>query len=127
MQRHALGALSAVLLLTAVGGWWLYGWEYSQTSVWMSVCQRIGLVLGACWLAYPQLVVVLTRTSLWFVLLIAGVGLLILVRPRTAIVLVPAILVLAVLQFIGWLIKPPRRRARRGARDDAPLGGGPPV
>lgn len=127
MRRHVLGALSAVLLLTAVGGWWLYGWQYSQTSVLMSMCQRIGLVLGACWLAYPQLVGLLTRTSLWFALLVSSVGLIILVRPRTAVVLIPAVLVLAVLQFIGWLIKPPPRRGRRVARDGPPADGGHPV
>ncbi|MCU0963187.1 MAG: hypothetical protein MUF48_24095 [Pirellulaceae bacterium] len=118
MRRHALGVLSAVLLLTALGGWWRYGWQDSQSSVLISVCQRVGLVLGACWLAYPQLVVVLSRTSLWFVLLMGGVGLMILVRPRTAIVLGPAMLVLVVLQFIGWLIRPPQRRVRRAARED---------
>lgn len=119
--------MSAALLLTAAAGWWINDGPSSQTSVLLSICQRIGLVLGACWLAYPQLIVILTRTSLGLVLLMSSVGLILLVRPRTAIVLVPALLVLAALQFIGWLIKPPRRRARRGARDDAPLGGGPPV
>jgi hypothetical protein len=127
MRRHALGVLSAMLLLTAVGGWWLYGWQDSQSSVLISVCQRVGLVLGACWLAYPQLVVVLSRTSLWFVLLMSGIGLMILVRPRSVVILGPAMLLLVVLQFIGWLIKPPQTRARRVSRGSESSSGRPPV
>ena len=107
MRRHALGILAVLLLVVAVYGWFTFGMKESDASIFFNACERIGLVFGAAWLAYPQLVHVATRTSPRFMLLMIGIGLIILVRPRSVIILGPIMLVLAALQFAGWLMKPP--------------------
>ncbi len=109
MRRHVLGVLAVLLLVTAVYGWSTYGMKESQANVLFSTCERIGLVFGAAWLAYPQLVRLGTRVSARFALMMVAIGLIILVRPRSVILLGPVMLVLAALQFAGWLMKPPPR------------------
>jgi len=37
-------------------------------------------------------------------------GIIVLARTRTAVVMVPIALALGVLAFVGWLLKPPTRR-----------------
>ena len=106
MQRHALGIISLISLTAAVYGLVKYGISDGQTSVFASACLRIGLVLGAVWLAYPQLIKLRGGTSGWFIALLGGIALCIAVRPRLAVVLVPIMLILIALQFFGWLIKP---------------------
>ena len=107
MRRHALGILAILLLVIAVYGWSRYGLKESEANVFFNSCERIGLVFGAAWMAYPQLVRVASRTSPRFMLLMVAIGLIILVRPRSVIILGPVMLVLAALQFVGWLMKPP--------------------
>ncbi len=104
MRRHALLALAVLLLIVFLYGWLITGLGHGDAAVFYTTCQRIGLVLGAMWLAYPQLVTFASRTSSRFVLLMVGIGLIILVRPRTAIILGPVMLLLAALQFAGWLM-----------------------
>jgi hypothetical protein len=106
MRQHVLGILAVLLLVVAIYGWSTYGMKESQSSVFFSSCQRIGLVFGAAWLAYPQLVRISTRVSARFMLMMVAVGLVILARPRTVVILGPIMLVLAALQFTGWLMTP---------------------
>jgi hypothetical protein len=127
MRRHALGILAILLLMVAVYGWITYGLTDSEANVIFNTCERIGLVFGVTWMAYPQLVRVASKTSARFVLLMAGIGLIILVRPKSIFILGPVMLILAGLQFVGWIMKPaPRQEARgkrqRGGRQEA--GGG---
>jgi hypothetical protein len=47
----------------------------------------------------------------------AGIGLIILVRPKSIFILGPVMLILAGLQFAGWIMKPaPRQEAGGGRR-----------
>ncbi|MHB0956146.1 MAG: hypothetical protein ACYC6N_14510 [Pirellulaceae bacterium] len=115
MRRHALGILALLLLATAVYGWFTYGMKESEANVFFSVCERIGLVFGVIWIAYPQLIGIASRMSPRFVLLLVTIMLIILVRPRSVIILGPILLLLAALQFAGWLMKPlsPGNRPRK--------------
>jgi hypothetical protein len=117
MRRHALGILAILLLMVAVYGWITYGLTDSEANVIFNTCERIGLVFGVTWMAYPQLVRVASKTSARFVLLMAGIGLIILVRPKSIFILGPVMLILAGLQFAGWIMKPaPRQEAGGGRR-----------
>ena len=117
MRRHALGILAILLLIVAVYGWITYGMTDSEANLFFSTCERIGLVFGVTWMAYPQLVRVASKTSARFVLLMAGIGLIILVRPKSIFMLGPVMLILAGLQFAGWLMKPAAAGGRRQRRE----------
>ncbi len=52
MHRPTVGIIALVLLLLAVVLFLVGG---SQTEAWQSGCQRVGLIMGAWWLAMPHL------------------------------------------------------------------------
>jgi hypothetical protein len=108
MRRHVLGILAVGLLLIAAYGWITYGMADSEKNLFFSTCQRLGLVFGAVWMAYPQLARIAATTSpasARFVLAMSGIALIILVRPKSIVFLGPVMLLLAGLQFAGWLLR----------------------
>ena len=106
MRRHALGVIS--ILFVAVGVRLLmFGADTGNDQVLAAPAMRIGLLLGAVWLALPQLAEMGSRVPPWLIACVAISGLIIAVRPRLAIYLIPVAVALAVVQFIGWLFKPP--------------------
>jgi hypothetical protein len=119
MRRHALGVLSLLLMAVSIAGWSTYGLNESEASGFLfSSCLRLGLVFGAAWLAFPQVVQLSTRVSPTFAVLMSIIGMIIVIRPRTAILFLPVMAGLAALQFVGWLMKPPpgpRQRRRSDA------------
>lgn len=116
MRRHALGILSLILLAIAIVGWSTYGLDESEAKGFaFSSCLRMGLVFGAAWLAFPQVVQMAARVSVPFAVLMSVISMIIFIRPRTAIVFLPVMAGLAALQFVGWLMKPPERNSQRGA------------
>jgi hypothetical protein len=114
MRRHVLGILSLILLAVSIAGWSTYGLDESEAKGFaFSSCLRIGLVFGASWLAFPQVVQMASRVSVPFAVLMSVIGMIIVIRPRTAIVFLPVMAGLAALQFMGWLMKPPERKTQR--------------
>lgn len=93
MRHHAAGII-ALLLLLGSGLLFLLHPEWDQTQAFASSALRIGLVLGAIWLAYPELV----RLPKWLIPLLIGVAVTIAFRPRSALFLVPIVLVVLVLR-----------------------------
>ena len=76
IRRHILGTLALLLLLTAAYGWIAHRSAENETHRFIfSSCQRIGLVLGAAWLAYPQLARIASRASARFVVPLVLIGL----------------------------------------------------
>ena len=67
MRRHLLGIISLLLLAAAAYGLVRFGTKESHAEFLSSVCLRGGLVLGAIWLALPQLIRLFKSTSPWFV------------------------------------------------------------
>ena len=64
-MRHALGIIAAFLLL--IGGISAVGGPGGQSAWGFSgVCIKSGLVLGALWLALPQIHATLARAPRWF-------------------------------------------------------------
>ena len=108
MQRYLLGFLALVLLAGGIGGLVVYGVGDSQSSMLASICIRMGLVLGSIWLAMPQLVQLSGRASGILLTALVTCGVVLAVRPRSALVLGPLLIVLAVLYFLGKVLKPDR-------------------
>lgn len=100
----------------AAAGVRLYKIGVGDAEMFTSVFLRVGLVLGAAWLAWPQLTQLAHRVPPWF-LAVAVLGLMVvMMRPRSVLILGPILAALAVLQFFGWLFQPlprPGRPARR--------------
>lgn len=64
MSRKSLGIVAALLL--AVGVFvWLRGPEGGSGNAFAFGCIRVGLVVGAGWLAYPQIVAIMRQTPRW--------------------------------------------------------------
>ena len=113
MRRHAAGILALLLLATAGYGFARYGLNAEDSSFFWSSCWRVGLVLGAIWLAFPQLMKLTDTVSPAVLAVVGTIAVVVVVRPRTIIVLGPILVLLAILQFFGWLLKPPPKKSRR--------------
>lgn len=73
MRRNLLGIVAALLLL--VGGVSAFGGPGGESAQQFSgVCIKSGLVLGALWLALPQILALIARTPRWLVGWFAGQG-----------------------------------------------------
>lgn len=97
MNRTLLGLCALGLLL--VGGITLARGANDATSTSFAAgCLRVGLVLGAIWLALPQIHRMLATTPRWL-LVALGIGLVvIIVRPWLALIVIP---ILAALWILG--------------------------
>lgn len=107
MRRHAIGILALLLLAIGFIGLLVYGVDDDRTSMLLSMCMRIGIVLGTIWLAFPQLLQLAGKSSPWMLILLVVCGLIVAMRPRTIFVIGPLLFVLGILYFIGWVMKPP--------------------
>lgn len=110
MRRHILGVLALLGMTVAV---WLY---YSTLDEFWSrtfafMCFRVGLVLGAIWLALPQITQIFGRTPPWLIPACAA-GLLLVMFSKSVFVLVPIFAALGVMHFVGWLFKPLPKKQR---------------
>jgi hypothetical protein len=96
MRRHLIGILAILCLACAVGLW---VWPFAGSEPYQSGSLRLGAVLAAMWLAFPDV----RRIPTW-ALLLAPVLLFMLVRfPRQLLLAIPAILVLA---FLNRVLRP---------------------
>jgi len=115
MRRHALGLFSILFLLGGGAIWSFIGLAENTWQTAASTCLRVGLLLGAGWLAYDQVGQVLKKTPPWLAGTLALAVLIAIIRPRAMLYLLPLLAGLALLQFIGWLFKPlPKNVPRRG-------------
>ena len=64
MSRKSLGIVAALLLFLGVIVAWR-GPEDGSAAGFANGCVRVGLVLGALWLAFPQIVAVFKRAPGW--------------------------------------------------------------
>ncbi|NOY29359.1 MAG: hypothetical protein GXP28_04035 [Planctomycetes bacterium] len=118
MRRTLLGILALVFLMTA-GGIFLRGLAHESTLA-LSVCLRMGLVLGAMWLAYEQVHEIIRRTPPW-VMGGAALGLLVVVvRPRAIIAVGPLLVSAAALYGLGKFLKPVQRSKKKNSPSRPP-------
>ncbi len=100
-KRFRVGLIALICLAVAIGAF-VTG---DLNSPWVSACLRVGLVMGALWLALPTKTrpAAWAHLSKWWLLGIA-VGAVLLPRLRG----IWPILLIGII--IGWLIRPRRRR-----------------
>jgi len=123
IRRHIMGLLGIGFLLGGVVLLVVKGANDSQWSMYASICVRVGLMLSAVWLAFPQVVDLAKRFPPWLMATIVLSGLVVAASPRRALYLVPVVAAIAFLQFVGWLFKPlpnakPKRRAKTASKND---------
>jgi hypothetical protein len=110
IRRHALGILALVLLAAAAGlllGF-VPGLDENLADMYGSMCLRIGMTLGAAWLAFPQ-IMALTDWCSPRLLLTLAIGLVVVVvRPKTFPLIVLLVGFVAVLEVVGWFLRPLR-------------------
>jgi hypothetical protein len=95
MNRYTLGVVALLLLI--VGGF-IAVRHPEGGAAFSGACVRIGMVLGAAWLAWPQIAGLWNKTPRWL-LIATGIGILIcVVQPLWALAAIP---VLAGLWFLA--------------------------
>lgn len=119
MRRTAVGIIALVLLGIAGYGYLRYGLDSGESGFFWSSCWRMGLVLGAIWFALPNLLEMKGKQSPMMLLIGLGLVMIIAVRPKVIVFLWPFLLILAVMQFFTWLIKPPPGKSRRKRRGNS--------
>jgi len=118
MRRALLGILSLVFLMGA-GGIFLSGLAQEHTLA-LSVCLRMGIVLGAMWLAYEQVHEIIRRTPPW-VMGGAALGLLVVVvRPRAIVAVGPLLAGAAALHWLGKFLNPKPQSKKKNGRPQPP-------
>jgi hypothetical protein len=98
MNRSLLGICALVLLLLG-GAALLYDSGDGTTVSFAAGCLRVGLVLGAIWLALPQITSILSRMPRWMMVALAIGLVVIIIRPWYALIVVPVLVVL-------WMLGP---------------------
>ena len=104
MRRTLLGILALSFLLTA-GGLFFLGFASEYTLV-LSASLRMGLVLGALWLAFDQVHEIVRRTPPWVMGGIALGMIVVVVRPRAILAMAPLLAGAAALHWFGRFLKP---------------------
>lgn len=110
IRRHLLGVLS--LLLLSAAPVLLLVFEGNQYDMAGSLCLRAGLVMGAIWLALPQL---LTMGAGWppRLILAIAIGVVVaVVRPKAIPIVLLVIAAVAILEAVGWLLRPAKKKGR---------------
>jgi hypothetical protein len=98
MERNILGAITMLFLLIA-GLLWFWGTTWGIDPIVPAALFRIAIMLGIIWIAVPNIHWILARVPSWLL----GISLLLMammvVRPRSIILLGPVLLAL-------WLLAP---------------------
>jgi hypothetical protein len=112
MQRHGFGIFGLLFLIAYGVLFFRYGFTDHEVSMMAGICQRVGLVLCAIWLAWPQLLQITQRVPPWIFGCILLALLIVMIRPKAILILGPVVAGIFVLQFMGWLFKPLPRKTR---------------
>lgn len=90
-RRLTIGILAVVLLLAALYLTWFVD---SENLMLKSAFWRVGAIMGLFWAAYDDLV----RLPKWFFLVIFGSVVIIALKPKAALILIPIFLILAIIR-----------------------------
>ena len=117
MRRHLLGLIALALLLPgAIGLFWGFSTQ-SHAGMAAGVGVRAGLILGAWWMAFPQLQQLTKNVPFWLTGPVLIGALVVVIRPSSIALVAPAVLILVALQGVGWLFKPlPRQKKKAVSR-----------
>jgi len=106
MRRHLLGLITLCFLVAA---FILFA---SGSSGPASICFKSGLVLGAIWLAYPQVKDLFSRSPNWMKVAIALGLVLFVISPKLLPLIIVGIAITAAFQFITYLFAPMPKHKR---------------
>ena len=100
MRRHGFGIAAILFLIVGCLYWWrtpigVETWVQGATV-------RIGLVLAAIWLAYPEL----KKIPGWLCAVLLVALAVVAIRPRLIVVVVPAVIAI-------WILRPRRPKSDR--------------
>ncbi|MEE3371620.1 MAG: hypothetical protein VX346_19970 [Planctomycetota bacterium] len=104
MQRYFLGILA--LLLTTTGLLWLWnGTNNEFENAIAAACLKVGPVLGALWLAFPQVLQLVRRFPPMLIIAIVVSSGFVIVRPKSAPFVIPVLFAILGLHYLGLLFK----------------------
>ncbi len=89
MHRPTVGTVALVLLGAAVA-LWARSPDWDREQVLLAACVRIGLVMGAIWLAHPQLI----KLPAWLPNVMLVVAIVVALKPKLIVIAVPLLLLL---------------------------------
>ncbi len=89
MHRPTVGTVALVLLGAAVA-LWARSPDWDREQVLLAACVRVGLVMGAIWLAHPQLV----KLPTWLPNVMLVVAIVVALKPKLIVIAVPLLLLL---------------------------------
>lgn len=92
--RNQIGIVALVTLVTSAVIWLLHGADSSYITIQGSLL-KVGLVMGAVWLAFPQLAML----PIWLAAIVVGSALVVLLFKKAAIIVIPLLIVI-------WLLRP---------------------
>ena len=110
VRRHALGIVALVLLAAAavllLGV--APGLDKNLANMYGSICLRIGMTMGAAWLAFPQIMALTAYCSPKLLLTLAVGLVVVVVRPKAFPIIALLVAAVVVLEVLGWMLKPLR-------------------
>ncbi|MGA2031042.1 MAG: hypothetical protein ABSG68_02195 [Thermoguttaceae bacterium] len=93
MRRRAIGIIAILLLAIGLSSWlWLPGEGWQQS--FQAVCCRVGAVMAALWLAYPDL----ERMPGWIWAIVPALVLIVAKWPKLLLLVIPALIVAALMK-----------------------------
>ena len=104
-RRHTIGLIALALLAAAAV--FRLGFDGDYEGMY-GICSKVGITLAAAWLAYPQLMLLTAYCSPKLLVALALGGMVVVARPKAFPIVVLLIGAVAVLEFLGWLLKPLR-------------------
>ena len=115
IRRHILGVVALVLLISAVVLLSCNkGYDENVGGMAGSICMRVGLTLGALWLAFPQILAIKSKYPPRLLLAVLAGSLVVIVSPRSFLLVLMVVAVIGVVEALGWFFKPlPGKRARQ--------------
>jgi hypothetical protein len=81
-----------------------------------TICLRVGLTLGAIWLAFPQIVAITSKWPPRLILAIAVGAVIVIARPKTFPIVLVVVAIVGAMEVFGWLLKPPPEKTPRSKR-----------
>jgi hypothetical protein len=108
IRRHAIGVVAFVLLVASVT--LLVRYDENVGQVAGTICLRVGLTLGALWLAFPQLLAIAAKYPPRLLAAVVIGCLVAIVYPRSFPVVLILVAVVGAIEAAGRFLRPPPRK-----------------
>ena len=106
-KRSQIGLISLTTLLVS-GGIWLFAEDQAYYGPIQAALLRIGLVLGAVWIGYPQI----SKLPIWLATIGIGSILAVLLFKKAAIIVIPLLILI-------WLLRPRPSKKRNSTNRES--------